>query len=134
MHDPMAVYALYVDYAAGMDIKDFALTRDTFAADATFTLNIKGTPAIEPIRGAQAIGDFIETTTRAQTDQRRHVITNIRHVDENGIHVAYGYLSLLVTDDAGLIAKATGIYRSEIVEEDGGLRFGNMHLDLDSGF
>jgi hypothetical protein len=130
----MAVYALYVDYAAGMDIKDFALTRNTFASDATFTLNIKGSPAIEPIRGAQAIGDFIEGTTRDQTDQRRHVITNIRNVEEDGVHVAYGYLSLLVTDDAGLSAKCTGLYRSEIVEEDGGLRFGNMHLDLDSAF
>src|SRR5579871_4138217 len=100
MHDQLAVYALYVDYAAGMDIGEFALTRNTFASDATFSLNIKGTPAIEPIHGAQAIGDFIETTTRAQTDQRRHVLTNIRHVEENGVQVAYAYLSLLVTDDS----------------------------------
>ena len=134
MHDQTAVYALYVDYAAGMDIKEFDLTRNTFASDSTFSLTIKGSPAIEPIRGAQAIGDFIESTTRAQTDQRRHVITNVRHVEEGGAHVAYAYLSLLVTDEAGLSAQCTGLYRSEIVEEDGAPRFGNMHLELDGAF
>jgi len=134
MHDQLAVYALYVDYAAGMDIRDFALTRNTFASNATFSLNIKGSPAIEPIHGAQAIGDFIETTTREQTDQRRHVITNIRHTEEGGVHIAYGYLSLFVTDDSGLTVQCTGMYRSEIVEENGALRFGNMQLDLDGAF
>ena len=134
MHDQLAVNELYVDYAAGMDIRDFDLTRNTFASGATFSLDIKGTPAIEPIRGGQAIGDFIETTTRAQLDQRRHVISNIRHVEEAGVHVAYAYLSLFVTDDSGLTVQCTGLYRSEIVEEDGAVRFGNMHLELDGAF
>jgi len=50
------------------------------------------------------------------------------------VHVAYAYLSLFVTDDSGLTVQCTGLYRSEIVEEDGAVRFGNMHLELDGAF
>jgi 3-phenylpropionate/cinnamic acid dioxygenase small subunit len=134
MNDHEAVYQLYTRYAAGMDNRQFELTRETFATGASFSLNIKGTEAVAPIEGKQAVGDFIETTTREQTDQRRHVITNIRIAQEGGGDVAYAYLSLFVTDDSGLTVQCTGQYRSEIVEEDGEPRFGRMHLDLDGAF
>jgi len=134
MNDHEAVYQLYTRYAAGMDNRQFELTRETFATDASFSLNIKGTEAVAPIEGKQAVGDFIETTTREQTDQRRHVITNVRIAQEGGADVAYAYLSLFVTDDAGLTIQCTGQYRSEVVEENGEPHFGRMHLDLDGAF
>ena len=134
MNDHEAVYQLYARYAAGMDNREFALTRETFASNARFSLNIKGTEAMPPIDGKQAIGDFIETTTREQNDQRRHVISNVRTSQEGGTEVAHAYLSLFVTTDDGLTVQCTGQYRSEIVEEDGELRFGHMQLDLDGQF
>lgn len=134
MHDHEAIYQLYSRYAAGMDTRQFALTRETFASNARFSLDIKGTEAMPAIDGKQEIGDFIENTTRGQDDQRRHVITNIRTGEEAGAQVAYAYLSLFVTTDEALTLQCTGQYRSEIVEEDGAARFGHMHLDLDGQF
>jgi len=134
MNDHEAIYQLYARYAAGMDSRRFELTRETFASNARFSLNIKGTEAMPPIDGKQEIGDFIETTTREQSDQRRHVISNVRTSQEDGSEVAYAYLSLFVTTDDGLTVQCTGQYRSEIVEEDGELRFGHMQLDLDGQF
>ena len=134
MFDHQAVVALYNDYACGMDIKDFDLTRNTFAADAVFSLDIKGEQPMDAIQGGKTIGDFIEETTRGQGDQRRHVISNVRVVEEGGKQVGYAYLSLFVTDDSGLTPKATGLYRGEIVEEGGRLRFAKMHLALDEAF
>jgi len=134
MNDHEAVYQLYSRYAAGMDTGQFELTREVFASNARFSLNIKGAEAMPPIDGKQEIGDFIETTTRGQDDQRRHVITNVRTSEEGGKNVAYAYLSLFVTTDAALTLQCTGQYRSEIVEEGGQLRFGHMHLDLDGAF
>ena len=134
MNDHEAVYQLYARYAAGMDSRQFALTRETFASNARFSLNIKGTEAMPPIDGKQEISEFIETTTREQNDQRRHVISNVRTSQEGGTEVAHAYLSLFVTTDDGLTVQCTGQYRSEIVEEDGELRFGHMQLDLDGQF
>lgn len=134
MNDHEAIYQLYARYAAGMDNKQFELTRDTFATDGRFSLHIKGTEAIPPIEGKQAIGDFIENTTRDQDDQRRHVITNVRIAQEDGSQIAYGTLSLFVTTDTALSLQCTGVYRSEIVQENGEARFGHMHLDLDGQF
>jgi 3-phenylpropionate/cinnamic acid dioxygenase small subunit len=134
MNDSEAVHQLYAHYAAGMDNAQFELTREVFASNSRFSLNIQGTEAVPPIDGKQAIGDFIETTTREQNDQRRHVITNIRSSVEGGKTVAYGYLALFVTTDDGVAIQCTGQYRSEIVEEGGKLHFGHMHLDLDGAF
>jgi 3-phenylpropionate/cinnamic acid dioxygenase small subunit len=134
MNDHEAIYQLYARYAAGMDDKRFELTRETFSTDGRFSLHIKGTEAIPPIDGKQAIGDFIESTTRGQDDQRRHVITNVRIAEEGAKQIAYATLSLFVTTDTSLSVQCTGSYRSEIVEENGETRFGHMHLDLDGQF
>ena len=134
MTDHEAIYQLYTRYAAGMDSKQFDMIRSAFADDARFSIAIKGTEAVPPIDGGQAITDFIESTTRGQNDQRRHVITNIRIGEEDGKLIAYGLLSLFVNDDDGLRIQATGQYRSEILERSGDVHFGHMHLDLDGAF
>jgi hypothetical protein len=131
MPDYNAVCQLFSRYAAGMDTKNFALTTETFAANARFEVNLDGRDIAPPIDGKQRIGDFFETATRRQSDQRRHVITNVRTTDEDGKQIAYAYLTLVVTTDGVLTVKQTGMLRSEIVEEAGELRFGLMQLALD---
>ncbi len=134
MADRGAIEEIFARYAWGMDSRQFQFTRETFAEDARFTLDIQGTPAIEPLSGA-AIGDFIETTTREQKDQRRHVITNLHIEDEReDSATAIAYLSLLVTENDELHAQATGVYRTEVDRRDGEWRFRTMHLDLDRPF
>jgi len=132
MNDHEAVYQLYTRYAAGMDNRQFELTRETFATDASFSLNIKGTEAVAPIEGKQAVGDFIETTTREQTDQRRHVITNVRFSNETDTETrATAILSLFVTLNNQLTTQATGWYDCQAVLDDGTWRFARMYLTLD---
>ncbi len=135
MADRDAIEELFARYAWGMDSRQFQFTRDTFASDARFTLDIVGEAAIEPLEGGQAIGDFIENTTREQTDQRRHVITNLHVEDEQAdTATAIAYLSLMVTDGGELRAQATGVYTTEVAQEGGGWRFRKMHLSLDRPF
>ena len=74
---------------------------------------------------------FITETTNAQTDQRRHVITNIM-VEADG--TARANLTLVVIDGGNVEVKTAGVYTVQLVEEDGGLRFKRMQLDLDAGF
>jgi 3-phenylpropionate/cinnamic acid dioxygenase small subunit len=134
MADRQAIEDLFARYAWGMDARKFEYTKGTFGADSRFTLEIAGEQAIEPLEGA-AIGDFIEATVSQQTDVRRHLLTNVRLEDEReDSATAYAYLSLLVTENGELSARATGIYRTEVVREDGRWRFRGMHLALDRAY
>ncbi len=127
MPEYSAVAELFARYAAAMDDKDFDTLHDVFAEDATFTVDITDGPTVGPYESRDNIVEFISTTTKEQQDQRRHVITNVRREDD----VAYGILSLLVTDAGELTAQATGVYRTDLVQEDDALRFASMYLTLD---
>lgn len=134
MADRSAIEDLFARYAWGMDSRQFQFTKDAFAGDARFTLDIQGTAAIEPLEGSN-IGEFIETTTREQTDQRRHVITNLHLENEQESSArAIAYLSLMVTENGELHPQATGVYTTEVDASDGVWRFRSMHLDLDRPF
>ena len=135
MNDTEAASRLYAHYAAGMDNRQFGLTREVFAADSRFTLSIKGTEAVPPIEGKQAIGDFIETTTREQTDVRRHVITNIRIGPETQDDATVtAILTLVVVENGVLEVKSSGLYRTRVVRTGEGWQFASMLLELDLAF
>ncbi len=131
MSDPQAVSQLFANYAWSMDSREFELFDEVFSEDATFVVSIAGPVAAGPFEGRAALVDFIRTTTLDQTDQRRHVITNVR-LDGGG--KATATLTLLVVDDGVLIVKSCGVYRVDLVQEGGALRFGAMDLALDLGF
>jgi ketosteroid isomerase-like protein len=128
MADHGEVAELFARYAAAMDDADFERLRDVFTADASFTVDIADGPTVGPFETRDAIVDFISSTTQEQQDQRRHVITNVRTEDGRA---AYGVLSLFVTAGGELTVQTTGVYRTELAEEDGRLRFRRMDLALD---
>ena len=127
MPDYATAAQLFARYAAAMDDNDFDVLADVFTRDATFTVDITGGPTVGPYDSRDSIVEFISTTTKEQQDQRRHVITNVRLEGD----VAYGILSLFVTADGELTVQSTGVYRTDLAEEDGALRFANMYLTLD---
>src|SRR5581483_4988838 len=69
---------LFADYAWGIDHGRWELLAGTFAENASFGVSVAGEEVVPPIAGRAAIVDFISSTTIAQPDQRRHVITNVR--------------------------------------------------------
>jgi hypothetical protein len=120
---------LFANYAWAMDSKEFEVFEGVFSTDATFAVSIAG-EQVAAFEGRQATVDFIRTTTLDQTDQRRHVITNVRRVGDDK---ATATLTLLVVDNGALIVKSCGVYFCDLVHENG-LRFGAMDLQLDLGF
>ena len=120
MSDMQTVEQLFSTYAWSMDSKEFGLFDEVFSEDSTFVVSIAGTVAAS-FEGRAATVDFIRSTTLEQTDQRRHVITNVRLAGDK----ATATLTLLVVDNGELILK---------VKENGEWRFGAMDLALDLGF
>jgi len=127
MADYSKVCDLFARYASAMDDNNYAMLRDVFTDDATFTVDITGGPTVGPFESGDAIVEFISSTTEEQQDQRRHVITNVR-IDGDK---AYGILSLFVTANAELVVQTTGVYATTLAEQGGGPRFSSMYLTLD---
>jgi uncharacterized protein (TIGR02246 family) len=130
-----AVAELFATYAAANDARDVAGIGDCFTADAAFTLHIAGADSIGPLAPRDALVEFFGQAFAAQSDQRRHVITNLRLLDDGADAArAEAYLSLIVTDAGATALKSAGRYRAEAVREGGAWRFRSLTLDLDSPF
>jgi 3-phenylpropionate/cinnamic acid dioxygenase small subunit len=129
--DQQSVNQLFSTYAWAIDAREFDLLNGVFSEDASFVVSIAGTVAAGPFEGRTALVDFISSTTREQTDQRRHVITNVRIAGDDQ---ATATLTLLVVDGGVLTVKSCGFYRVELVQEGGAWRIRMMDLALDLGF
>jgi hypothetical protein len=126
---------LFAQYGWPMDSRDWKVLETVFTEDALFTIAITGGDTIGPIKGRDQIVEFCSGTVGDQTDQRRHVITNVRveSESEQGA-VATAILTLVVVEDGKLEVKSSGVYRTEVVDDGGQLRFSSMLLTLDLPF
>lgn len=127
MPDYSKVSQLFSVYAATQDERTFQILEDVFTEDCVFTVDITGGPTVGPFNDRKSTLAFIEEAILGQTDQRRHVITNLRILGD----VAYAILSLMVTEDGELTAQATGVYKCDVVDVGGEPRFSSMYLTLD---
>jgi hypothetical protein len=135
MIDRDSLEQLFAQYGWPMDSKEFPTLNQVFTQDAKFTVQIAGGDTYGPIEGREAIYDFVSQTVGAQTDQRRHVITNMRVESSGGdTTTATAILTLLVIDNGQIEVKSSGLYRGVIAQEDGEWRFSDLHLYLDLPF
>lgn len=135
MADRAKIADLWGDYGAANDLHDMDLLESCFTEDASFTIHIAGADSIGPLRPRKDVLAFFRDVLEAQTDQRRHVLTNFRYAEdaEQRARVA-AYLSLVVTDDGQTVTKSAGVYDTEAVLDRGKWRFSTMVLNLDSAF
>jgi uncharacterized protein (TIGR02246 family) len=129
--DHATVAEVFARYAAAIDDADFDRLGDVFTEGASFTVEVTGGETFGPFEPRDAIVEFISSTTAAQQDQRRHVITNVRLGDEDE---AYGLLSLFATAAGEVSIQTTGVYRIELEQQAGRWRLRSMRLTLDRPF
>jgi uncharacterized protein (TIGR02246 family) len=134
MADRNAIEQLFADYGWPMDTREWPVLATVFTQDASFVITIQGEEAVS-VTGCDAIVEFCSSTVNAQTDQRRHVITNVRITDATDTTASvYAILTLVVVTDV-LEVKSSGLYRTRVVREaDGQWRFAQMLLELDRTF
>lgn len=135
MADRHAIAELFVRYAAANDLRDLALIEATLAEDASVTIHIADGDTYGPFEPRTGVLEFYGQALGAQTDRRRHLITNLIVVDEEGDRARVNaYLTLVVTDNGRTEVKSAGLYETEVVAEGGEWRFSSMVLSLDNGF
>jgi hypothetical protein len=135
MADRGRIADLWGGYGAANDLHDLDLVESCFTEDASFTIHIAGAGSVGPLQPRKEIVAFFRDALTAQTDQRRHVLTNLRYLEDTQERARMtAYLSLVVTDNGQTVLKSAGVYETEVILDDGEWRFRSMVLSLDSPF
>lgn len=134
MSDRAAIEDLANRYSLAYDTADLDGIEATFTEDATFSMVIAGGDKLS-FGPRDAIMKLMRDSLSSQTDQRRHINTNlIVEGEQDGVTRTKHYLTLVATEEGQINLLSAGVYSSEIVEEDGALRFRSLHLDLDKAY
>lgn len=133
MTDRIAIERLLNTYSLAYDSRDLETMDSCFTADAVFSMQVAGQ---EPVSfdGRDTIMKLMTDSMASQTDQRRHMNSNLLVSEEDGVVRTTSYLTLVATEANQIQLLSSGVYRNEIVEDGGTLRFRRLHLDLDKSY
>ncbi len=123
--------------AYALDLKQAAALQACFHKDARFSLEIAGVDEVQTFAGAGEIMGLMQGAWDAQTDERRHVISNLfytRTAEANATVVSY--LTLTATENGEIRLVTTGVYTDQVAKVgiDGGWQLMDRYLRLDRAY
>ena len=133
--DKLAIHELLSRVAYAFDERQLDVLEQCYSADASMLIDITGVGEVGPFEGREAIMQLISDTLAAQTDVRRHVISNFFFESEKK-KAARVVSSLVVfsVENGEISVIISGIYRDDVVRKDGVWRINHRRLDLDLPF
>lgn len=144
--DRLAIFERLSRVAYAYDQRDLPGLAECFTSDARFSLRIAGAEPMAPCAGREAIMTLYRDAMAAQTDVRRHVISNPFFIEtgiQTGIEAGVesgaeptvvSNLTLLATEGGQCRLLCTGVYRDTLRRVDSRWRLHRRHLDLDSAY
>ena len=133
--DKLAIHELLSRAAYSFDERKLDMLERCFTSEATMLVDITGIGEVGPFEGREAIMKLMSDTLASQTDVRRHVISNF-FFEAEGKKSAKVVSSLVVSsvENGEINVVISGIYRDNVVNDDGDWRISHRHLDLDIPF
>lgn len=133
--DRLAIVECVHRYGWGYDERDTAVLGDCFTADGVWQGSIMGRDTVGPFVGRDAVLAFLTGFWTEQTDQRRHVFTNVIVDDlRDDTAVAHAYLILTATSGATMAPVTNGPYRFEMRRDGGIWRMATLSAGFDAPF
>jgi hypothetical protein len=124
-------------YGWAYDERDREGLGDCFTEDGVWEGQIMGIEPVGPFDGRAAIVEFLTGFWDEQSDQRRHVFTNVV-LDDVGqdTATAHAYLILLGSSEASMTALTAGPYRFELLRDpaDGVWRLKRLAAGFDAPY
>lgn len=133
MTDRIAVEQLLNTYSLAYDTADFDTLERLFTEDARFSMIIAGGDEIA-FETRAAIVKLFRDSAASQTDQRRHINSNLIVATDGDVVRTTSYLTLVATENGAISLLSAGVYATQIVTEGDELRFKSIHLDLDKAY
>lgn len=134
--DFVAIQQLLAQYTWSHDSRDFATLAECFTEDAHYTMRIADSEPSEPTIGGEAIAALVEKFKSTQTDQRRHLISNVvlDSADESSA-TARSYVTVFATEGEESRLITTGTCVDHMARQsDGSWRFVSKAMHLDKAF
>lgn len=133
--DKLAIHELLSRAAHGLDEHDFDTIKSCFAPEATMIVRIAGNDDVGPFEGREAILKLMSDAIAAQTDKRRHVMSNIFFEEEGGTAATViSNLTLIATENGANRLITTGAYHDKVINVDGDWLIAERDLSLDLPF
>jgi ketosteroid isomerase-like protein len=106
---------------------------DCFTEDAVLTMRIADGDLIGPFEGRDAVMALMRDSLASQTDQRRHVMTNIIiHSEDASSAETEAYLTLVGVENGAIRLISSGRYEDVVAKsDDGQWRLAKRHIALD---
>jgi ketosteroid isomerase-like protein len=134
--DRLLVAERIARYGWAYDERDRDALAECFTPDGVWEGLLLGRDRVGPVEGREAIADFLAGFWAEQSDQRRHIFTNLV-VDAlaAGDAGAHTYLLLTAAGEGVMSPVTTGPYRFELVREpDGVWRIARLAAGFDAPF
>lgn len=131
-----AIQQLLAEYTWSHDSRDFDKLATCFTDDAQYTMQIAQNAPGEPVTGGKAIASLVKKFKSTQTDQRRHLITNIIVDKANDTSaIVKSYVTVFATEGDFSQLITTGQCVDEVEKQtDGHWKFTRKAMHLDKGF
>ena len=134
LEQKLAIHELLGRAAYAYDERDLPLLTACFASGATVTMRIAGGDLIGPFEGRDAVMRLMSGSMDEQTDVRRHVISNLFFDESAEVTTVVSNLTLVATENGKIELLTAGVYRDEVVEEEGAWRVSRRHIELDKAY
>jgi 3-phenylpropionate/cinnamic acid dioxygenase small subunit len=128
----LQIHELLSRAAYALDERDLGMLGDCFCVAARMELLIQGSAAAGPFEGREAIMGLMRSSMEAQTDKRRHVVSNVFFTVEAAGHAeAVSNLTLFATEGGVMRLISAGLYRDRLQIEAGSWRIASRRIELD---
>ncbi len=130
--DKLAIHELLNRAAYGLDVRDLDILASCFAEQAVMTLRIAGGDLVGPFDGREAIMKLMTDSMEEQTDQRRHVTSNMFFESEGkDAATLVSNLTLLATANGQIRLVSAGTYQDEVARQGSEWKLVKRHIELD---
>lgn len=133
--DKLEIHELLSRAAYYFDERKLDELADCFTRKATMLVRIAGVGDVGPFEGRDAIMKLMSDTLAAQTDVRRHVVSNFFfEAESKKSATVMSSLVVFSVENGKIDVIISGVYRDEVVCKDGKWRIHKRQLDLDLPF
>ena len=132
--EKLEIHELLSRAAYAYDEREIAMLGACFSEQASFCVRIFGGDLIGLFESKSGIMGLMTGSMSEQTDVRRHVISNIFFEVADDRTVVISNLTLMGTENDDIKLLSSGVYRDEVIKENGQWCLANRYLELDKPY